>query len=166
VIINPASVISRAMYERIGGFRQHIYTEDYDLWLRALAHGGRHILVPQVLVRYRVGPSQKSASASRAYDAAAESLMSIARSGELDGRLIRLAAASARRHSRLARRVVAVAKRASCEERLCSGDLRSARSGVVGARLAYSSTVKFAVGLSVVMLSPRLYASILRRRAQ
>ena len=162
VILNPASVISRALYERIGGIRPQAFTEDYDMWLRALAHGGRHILVPEVLVRYRVGPSQRTAAVPPFLDGAAESLAYLAASGVLDHRLTNLARKSARRISPARR--AAVERRASCEERLCGGDLRGARSGFLSGRLAYSSTIKFALGLPVVMSSPRLYAAILRWR--
>ena len=166
VILTPASVISRDLYERIGGIRPQAFTEDYDMWLRALAHGGRHILVPEVLVRYRVGPTQRTASVSRFFEGAAESLAYLAASGELDGRLTGLAAASARRHSRLARRAAAGARRASWKGRLRSGDLRDARSGFLSCRLAYGNPLRFALILSVVILSPRLCASILRRRGE
>jgi glycosyltransferase involved in cell wall biosynthesis len=164
VILNPASVISRALYERVGGIRPGAFTEDYDMWLRALARGGRHIMIPEVLVRYRVGPSQRTASGLQFIEGSAEALQHLAASGVLDGRLTRLAAASARRYALLARRHRAVAAREELEESLCRGDLRRARSSFVSGRLAYGSGVKFALGLAVVMLSPRLYAAILRWR--
>lgn len=159
VILNPASVISRALYERIGGIRPHIYTEDYDMWLRALAYGGRHIMVPEVLVRYRLGPSQASASALQVFDGATESLAYLAASGELDGRLTHLAAASARRYALLARRH-------RLEARLCRGDLWHARRDFLQVRRAYPNAAKYAVATPLVMASPRLYAAILRWRGR
>lgn len=164
LIFSAAVVFTRDIYRRAGGIRPDAHTEDYDLWLRAMAVGGRHIFVPEVLVRYRIGSSQMSASIERILDGSAESLQHLAASGVLDLRLTDLARKSARRYSRLARRAAVAVRRASCEERLCSGDLGGARSGFLSGRLAYGSTVKFALGLPVVMLSPRLYAAILRRR--
>jgi len=164
LIFSAAVVFTRDIYRRADGIRPDAHTEDYDLWLRAMAVGGRHIYFPEVLVRYRMGSSQMSASIERILDGSAESLQHLAASGVLDLRLTDLARKSARRYSRLARRAAVAVRRASCEERLCSGDLGGARSGFLSGRLAYGSTVKFALGLPVVMLSPRLYAAILRRR--
>jgi hypothetical protein len=163
VILNPASVISRTLYERIGGIRPGAFAEDYDMWLRALAHGGRHILVPEVLVGYRVGPSQRTASVVQFLDGGAECLAHLASSGVLDRRLTRLAAASARRHALRARRHRAAVAREELESRLCRGDLRNARREFLRVRPAYLSAAKFAIVTPVVMASPQLYAALLRR---
>jgi Glycosyl transferase family 2 len=153
LVLSAAAVFTRDIYWRAGGIRPDAHTEDYDLWLRAMAVGGRHIYLPEVLARYRVAPSQMTASVERTLDGTAESLQHLAASGVLDLRLRRLALKRA-----------AALRRTTCEMRLCSGDLRGARSGFLGGRLAYESIVKFALGLPVVMLSPRLYASVLRWR--
>jgi GT2 family glycosyltransferase len=157
VILNPASVISRALYDRIGGIRPGAFAEDYDLWLRAMAHGGRHMMVAEVLVRYRVGPSQRTATVAPFLEGAAESLTRLAASGELDDRLARLAIHSAGRYALLARR-------RRLETRLCHGDLRNARREFVHMRAAYPNHVKYAVAVTLLMASPRLFASVLRRR--
>ena len=164
VILNPASLISRALYERIGGIRPQAFAEDYDMWLRALAHGGRHILVPEVLVRYRVGPSQRTASIAPFLEGAVESLIYLAGSGELDDHLVSVAVTSARRYARLARQHHFAGAREALEERLCRGDLGDARREFLRTRLAYASAWRFAVATLVVMASPRLYATYLRRR--
>jgi hypothetical protein len=122
-----------------------------------LAHGGRHILVREVLVRYRVGPSQRTASVAPFLEGAAESLAYLAASGELDCRLTCLAAASARRYALLARRH-------RLEARLCRGDLRDARREFLRVRPAYPTAAKYAVVAPMIMASPRLYAAILRWR--
>ena len=169
VIVSPASVISRAHYDRIGGLRPDAHAEDYDLWLRALAHGGRHILVPEALVRYRLSPSQKTASVIPMAEGAAEALQHVADSGLLDRRQTRVARSSQRRYvlqARLLRADAAhgraIVAREELEERLCHGDLRDARREFLRARPAYQSTMKFAVATPLMMASPRLYAACMR----
>lgn len=156
LILSAAAVFTRDIYRRAGGFLRDVYPEDYDLWLRAMAVGGRHIYFPEVLVRYRMGPSRMSASTERMFDDAAESLQHLADSGMLDLRLTDLARKSARRYALLARRH-------RLEARLCRGDLRDARWEFLRVRSAYPSVAKSAVAIPVIMASPRLYAAYLRR---
>jgi glycosyltransferase involved in cell wall biosynthesis len=56
--IDAQSMIRRAAWQRLGGYRaddEHVYGwEDWDLWLRLAAEGGRAMLVTQILGRYRV----------------------------------------------------------------------------------------------------------------
>lgn len=56
--IDAQSMIRRSTWEALGGYRgddDHVYGwEDWDLWLRLAASGGRAVLVPQILGRYRV----------------------------------------------------------------------------------------------------------------
>jgi GT2 family glycosyltransferase len=170
LIVSAAAVFTRDIYRRAGGIRPEAHTEDYDLWLRAMAVGGRHIFSPQVLVRYRMGPSQMTASAERILDGTAESLRHLAASGLLDIRLTGLARRSARRYAYLARRHRAALSRARAavareelESRLCRGDLRDARREFLRVRLAYTSAAKFAVATPVALASPWLYAACLRR---
>jgi glycosyltransferase involved in cell wall biosynthesis len=61
------AVIRRMAYERAGGHRLGAYTEDYDLWLRAMARGARHIYTPEVLSVHRVSRFQKSTNLKRLY---------------------------------------------------------------------------------------------------
>ena len=51
----------REVFDLVGGYRQGIYGEDYDFWLRAMARGVTHRYSPEVLALHRVGESQKSA---------------------------------------------------------------------------------------------------------
>ncbi len=99
VILGPAAVCTRAVFERVGGMREGVYVEDYDFWLRALAAGARHVFVPRVLVRYRLHPGQMSRDAGRMQASTAEVLEALAGGGTLDARLAakaRAAAAEAR----------------------------------------------------------------------
>lgn len=50
----------REWFDRVGGFRHEIYNEDYDFWLRIMAHGATHIYQPIPLALYRVTPGQKT----------------------------------------------------------------------------------------------------------
>ncbi len=56
--IDAQSMIRKAAWQRLGGYRaddEHVYGwEDWDLWLRLAAEGGRAMLVTQILGRYRV----------------------------------------------------------------------------------------------------------------
>ena len=166
LIASPASVCRRAAYERAGGMRSGVVAEDYDLWLRMMARGARHLYLPAALVRYRRHPGQVTASPGRLLESGAESLEHLTRSGVLEPRLRAAALASARRQRETARRDRAVHDRAALEARLRAGDLRGARSGFLRARAAYDSRLKFAAAIPVALLSPRLYAAFLRRRGR
>jgi glycosyltransferase involved in cell wall biosynthesis len=49
-----AALIRRAAVQGVGGFAERLVTaEDYDLWLRLLAHGARIVRVAEVLAFYR-----------------------------------------------------------------------------------------------------------------
>jgi len=50
----------RELFDRVGGYREGIFGEDYDFWLRAMALGARHCYVPQPLSLHRLSASQKS----------------------------------------------------------------------------------------------------------
>jgi len=56
--IDAQAMFRRVAWERLGGYRaddDHVYGwEDWDLWLRLAATGGRAKLVTQILGRYRV----------------------------------------------------------------------------------------------------------------
>jgi len=164
LIMSAAAVFTRDIYQRAGGFLRDVQTEDYDQWLRAMAVGARHIFVPKVLVRYRMGPNQMTASFERLLDDTGESLQHLAASGLLDTRLAALARRSARRYARRARQHHFAGAREALEDRLCRGDLWDARREFLRTRLAYASAARFAVATPVVMASPRLYAAYLRRR--
>lgn len=53
-IFGGGATIRRETLERIGGFREEYYCEDYDLWIRALAQGARHLYVPATIYEYRM----------------------------------------------------------------------------------------------------------------
>ena len=51
----------RELYAAVGGYRVDVYGEDYDFWLRAMAHGAKHRYLARPLSMHRLGPGQKSA---------------------------------------------------------------------------------------------------------
>ncbi len=50
----------RRVLDVAGGHRTGVYVDDYDLWLRAMARGARHLYTPQVLALHRVSSFQQS----------------------------------------------------------------------------------------------------------
>ncbi|HET8538319.1 MAG TPA: glycosyltransferase [Anaeromyxobacter sp.] len=57
-LVHPASAIRRGALEAAGGWRDGPFPEDYDLWLRLAAAGGRLTNVPRTLLRWRESPSR------------------------------------------------------------------------------------------------------------
>ncbi|MCL2024342.1 MAG: glycosyltransferase [Coriobacteriia bacterium] len=58
--IQVTSLFRRDLSEQIGSFRPQFYNEDYDLWLRLLAAGARHLHQPEPLAFYRIHQGQKT----------------------------------------------------------------------------------------------------------
>jgi glycosyltransferase involved in cell wall biosynthesis len=52
-LVHPAATIRREALEAAGGWRDGPFPEDYDLWLRLSAAGGRLTNLPRVLLRWR-----------------------------------------------------------------------------------------------------------------
>ena len=52
-LCHPSVLLRREALERVGGWREGDFPEDWDLWLRLLGAGGRLSVVPQVLHRWR-----------------------------------------------------------------------------------------------------------------
>jgi hypothetical protein len=52
-LCHPSVVLRRALIERIGGYREQDGPEDYELFLRAVAHGARLAKLPEVLLSWR-----------------------------------------------------------------------------------------------------------------
>jgi glycosyltransferase involved in cell wall biosynthesis len=62
---HPSVMIRRSVYERFGGYRDGMFPEDYDLWLRMAAAGCRMAKVPEVLLRWRESPHRLSRTDAR-----------------------------------------------------------------------------------------------------
>jgi glycosyltransferase involved in cell wall biosynthesis len=52
-LVHPATTLRRDRLEAAGGWRDGPFPEDYDLWLRLSAAGGRLTNLPRVLLRWR-----------------------------------------------------------------------------------------------------------------
>jgi antitoxin (DNA-binding transcriptional repressor) of toxin-antitoxin stability system len=52
-LCHPSIIVRRTLLERIGGYREQGGPEDYELFLRALAHGARLAKLPEVLLAWR-----------------------------------------------------------------------------------------------------------------
>ncbi len=163
-ILSAAAVVARAAYERVGGIRPDSEVEDYDLWLRVMATGGSHLYTPDVLVRYRRSSAQMSLASPKMLEGSAEALRHLAATVQLDEATKGRALAAAAEYGREAEWARHIPDRERLEQRLLAGDLRNARRDYVETRPAYQSYAKYLIGLAAVTLSPRLYASLLRRR--
>ncbi len=52
-LVHPSVLMRRSWVEMAGGYQEHGWAEDYDLWLRMAGHGARFGKVPQVLFYWR-----------------------------------------------------------------------------------------------------------------
>ncbi|HEY7726806.1 MAG TPA: glycosyltransferase [Anaeromyxobacteraceae bacterium] len=57
-LVHPAAALRRRALERAGGWRDGDFPEDYDLWLRLAADGGRLANVPETLLDWRDSPGR------------------------------------------------------------------------------------------------------------
>lgn len=57
-LVHPASAVRRAALEAAGGWRDGPFPEDYDLWLRLSAAGGRLTNLPETLLGWRESPGR------------------------------------------------------------------------------------------------------------
>lgn len=64
-IAHPSIMVRRDVFEKIGGYRQGDFPEDYELWLRMLHGGMRLEKVPQVLLKWREYASRTSRTDDR-----------------------------------------------------------------------------------------------------
>jgi len=94
------AVFRREAFALAGGFRDGVYVDDYDLWLRAMARGVRHRYTPEILSVHRVSSVQKSASVLTVREWDARVIEDLIASGVLGGKDLAVAQTSARRHRR------------------------------------------------------------------
>lgn len=151
-VVNP---VRRSIFEAEGGFRD-VYVEDYDLWLRLLASGVRHLHDPETLWVYRVVPQSKSADTVTAHRSTAQVLEDLAKRRSI----VRAVRRSARRQ---ARRFRALAARDLFERNVQSQEFKGSRILYCAARNAYPSRTKWLAALPLVLLSPRLLGAIRSR---
>lgn len=62
---HPSVIMRREWVDRVGGYQEHGWPEDYDLWLRMHAAGARFAKVPEVLLQWREHEGRLTRSDSR-----------------------------------------------------------------------------------------------------
>ncbi|MDO8848052.1 MAG: glycosyltransferase family 2 protein [Coriobacteriia bacterium] len=150
--IAQVSLVRREVLDRVGGYRS-VYSEDYDLWLRALILGARQLQVPEALWVYRRQEGSKTTALVREAESILEVLTDARAMPELSPE-DRAACDDAIvfAESRIGRR--------NLEEALLRGEYAGARAAYVRHRRAFPGAGKYALGFALMMLSPRLYARI------
>ena len=62
---HPSVMYRRDLVQQLGGYQEHGWPEDYDLWLRMAAAGVTFAKIPEVLVEWRDHPTRLTRSDSR-----------------------------------------------------------------------------------------------------
>ncbi|MBS1248600.1 MAG: putative glycosyltransferase EpsE [Chloroflexi bacterium] len=62
---NPSVTIRKSWFERLGGYQEHGWPEDYDFWLRMYLAGARFAKIPRVLLEWREHPERVTHTDSR-----------------------------------------------------------------------------------------------------
>jgi glycosyltransferase involved in cell wall biosynthesis len=64
-LAHPSVIIRREWLERAGGYQEHGWAEDYDLWLRLYLSGAHFAKIPEVLLEWREHPERLTRCDSR-----------------------------------------------------------------------------------------------------
>ena len=57
-LANPSIMMRRDCFEKMGGYHEYGWPEDYDLWLRMYLAGAKFAKIPQVLLEWRDHPER------------------------------------------------------------------------------------------------------------
>jgi glycosyltransferase involved in cell wall biosynthesis len=57
-LANPSTMMRRTWFEKMGGYHEYGWAEDYDLWLRMYLAGAQFAKIPSVLLEWRDHPSR------------------------------------------------------------------------------------------------------------
>jgi glycosyltransferase involved in cell wall biosynthesis len=88
------AVCSKDAALSVGGFREGVYGEDWDLWLRLIARGYRHCYIPQISSVQYISPEQKSADMRQVYRSDIEILQHLRKTEKLSRSVMRALRAS------------------------------------------------------------------------
>ncbi len=154
--IAQVSLMRREVFDRVGGYRP-VYAEDYDFWLRALVRGARQLYDPEPLWVYR----RQAGSKTTALVHEAESILAILTDARQMPELTAAQRAECDRAIAFARERV---ERRRFEEDLLAGRYAGARGRYAQLWRAFPGRVKYAIGFAVMMVSPRAYTALKRRR--
>lgn len=91
----------RRLFELVGGYPEGAYGEDFAFWLQALAHGAKHLYMPEPLSLHRISATQKSADLRRAFESDIESIRLVVGSHLLTPQQARAARAAVIHRKRL-----------------------------------------------------------------
>ena len=64
-LANPCAAFRKTWIIKVGGYQEHGWPEDYDLWLRLYLAGARFAKIPEVLLEWREHPDRLTHSDSR-----------------------------------------------------------------------------------------------------
>ena len=64
-LAHPSTMIRAAWLQRVGGYQEHGWPEDYDLWLRLYVEGAKFGKVGEVLLEWREQPDRLTRTDSR-----------------------------------------------------------------------------------------------------
>jgi len=64
-VAHPSVMFRRELLERLGGYREGAFPEDYELWLRWMEGGVRFAKVPEVLLKWNDPPGRLSRTDAR-----------------------------------------------------------------------------------------------------
>lgn len=62
---HPSVMVRKEYIEDVGGYQEHGWPEDYDLWLRLYLQGARFTKLPEVLLEWREHPARLTRTDSR-----------------------------------------------------------------------------------------------------
>jgi glycosyltransferase involved in cell wall biosynthesis len=62
---HPSVMFSRSWVMQVGGYQEHGWAEDYDLWLRLYLAGARFAKLPEVLLAWRDSPTRLTRTDNR-----------------------------------------------------------------------------------------------------
>jgi glycosyltransferase involved in cell wall biosynthesis len=57
-LAHPSTTFRRELIEQLGGYQDHGWAEDYDLWLRLYLAGARFAKLPEILLEWREHPGR------------------------------------------------------------------------------------------------------------
>jgi glycosyltransferase involved in cell wall biosynthesis len=162
--IMSAAMVRSAAFRSVGGFREGVYVEDYDLWLRLLAHGATHVHNPESLVLYAVRSDGKTSHPRAALSSEAEVFGNLLTLEQVGSDLHRTIRQHLRDLEVELRRIDGRSRWRTLGQRLRAGDLTSARSLYWAARGAPVSRPAYYLGLALVLVSPAALAAVMRSR--
>lgn len=84
-VVGPGTLYRAELLDRLGGYREDCYNEDFELWLRALASGARHLYCPEALYLYHKGATQKTRNRVKVYGSSILILREAVSSGIITG---------------------------------------------------------------------------------